>query len=76
MENEKSSLVDPCRLRIDYSTCVSCAACAAVCHTLALNMDALTLELEEQLCDNCSLCVYVCPTGSLYLLDDSLNAAS
>jgi len=59
-------LVERCRLRIDYGNCVSCAACPSVCHTIALNMNALTLELEESLCDNCSLCVRVCPVGALY----------
>ena len=58
-----------CRLRIDYANCVSCAACTPVCHTLALNMDALTLTLEKKYCDNCSLCVRVCPTGALYFCD-------
>jgi ferredoxin len=57
-------------LRIDYGNCVSCAACPSVCHTLALVMDALTLELHEALCDNCSLCIRVCPTGALYFIDD------
>lgn len=55
-----------CRLRIRQEECVGCAACPAVCHTLALRMDALLLVLEENLCDNCSLCLRVCPVGALY----------
>jgi len=66
MESKKTALVEPCKLKIKYAHCVSCAACTSVCHTIALNMDALTLELDEALCDNCSLCIRVCPTGSLY----------
>jgi len=62
-----------CRLYIDYGECASCAACTSVCHTLALNMDALTLELNRPLCDNCSLCVYVCPTGALTLTEAAAN---
>ena len=76
MESKKSSVVDPCRLRIDYGNCVSCAACPSVCHTLALNMDVLTLELDEALCDNCSLCIHVCPTGALYFHGDKSSVAS
>ena len=60
------AIADPCRLRIDYGSCVCCAACVSVCHTIALRMEILTLELEEDLCDNCSLCVRVCPTGALF----------
>ena len=56
-----------CRLRIRRKDCVGCAACPAVCHTLALNMDALELVLDESLCDNCSMCIHVCPVGALYL---------
>jgi ferredoxin len=59
-------MVEPCRLKIDRDECLDCAACPSVCHTLALNMNALTLELDELLCDNCSLCIRVCPTGALY----------
>jgi ferredoxin len=66
MESKKTALVEPCRLRINRGRCVSCAACPSVCHTIALNMDALTLELDASLCDNCSLCIRVCPTGALY----------
>lgn len=55
-----------CRLRIRREECVGCAACPAVCHTLALNMDALELVLDEGLCDNCSMCIHVCPVGALY----------
>jgi len=69
-------MVDPCRLRIDRSNCVSCAACPSVCHTLALDMDALTLELNEELCDNCSLCIHVCPTGALHFRDDKSPRSS
>jgi ferredoxin len=69
-------MVDPCRLRINYGSCVSCAACPSVCHTLALDMDALTLELNEELCDNCSLCIRVCPTGALHFRDDKSPGAS
>jgi ferredoxin len=74
MESKESALVEPCRLRIDYGLCVSCAACPSVCHTLALNMEALTLELDEGSCDNCSLCIFVCPTGALYFLDKTSRA--
>lgn len=70
MEGKRPTVVDPCRLRIDYGSCVSCAACPASCHTLALVMDALTLELDSTLCDNCSLCIHVCPTGALYFIGD------
>lgn len=56
-----------CRLRIQPEACVACAACPAVCHTLALRMNALELVLDESLCDNCSLCVRICPVGALYL---------
>lgn len=62
-----------CRLAISYEDCLACAACTAVCHSLALNMAALTLELTGPLCDNCSLCVYVCPTGALSLRDHVSN---
>ena len=71
MADKKNAVVEPCRLRINYERCVSCAACPSVCHTIALNMEALTLELEEVLCDNCSLCIRVCPTGALYFLDNT-----
>ena len=76
MESKKNTLVEPCRLRIDYGNCVSCAACPAVCHTLALRMDVLTLELTDALCDNCSLCIHVCPTGALYFHDDKLSGSN
>ena len=56
-----------CRLRIRPGECVACAACPAVCHTLALRMNALELVLDDGLCDNCSLCVRICPVGALYL---------
>jgi ferredoxin len=56
---------ESCRLEINYAECVGCAACTAVCHTLALRMDALTLALDTALCDNCSLCVRICPTDAL-----------
>jgi ferredoxin len=69
-------MVTPCRLRIDYGNCVSCAACPSVCHTLALDMDALTLRLDEELCDNCSLCIHVCPTGALDFRDDKSSRAA
>ena len=36
-----------CRLRIRPGECVACAACPAVCHTLALRMDALELVLQR-----------------------------
>ena len=48
MESEKSTMVDPCRLRIDRGNCVSCAACPSVCHTLALDIDA-HLMLPERI---------------------------
>jgi ferredoxin len=76
VESKKGTVVDPCRLRINYGNCVSCAACPSVCHTLALDMDALTLELNEELCDNCSLCIRVCPTGALHFRDDKSTGAS
>ena len=76
MESEKSTMVAPCRLRIDRGNCVSCAACPSVCHTLALDMDALTLELDTELCDNCSLCIHVCPTGALHFRDDKSPRSS
>jgi ferredoxin len=65
-------MVEPCKLRVDYSDCVCCAACTSVCHTLALNMEVLVLELKEELCDNCSLCIRVCPTGALYFADQKV----
>jgi ferredoxin len=71
MEGKKSALVEPCKLRIEYGSCVSCAACTSVCHTLALNMDSLFLELAPPLCDNCSLCIRVCPTGALYFNEET-----
>jgi ferredoxin len=62
-----------CRLEIGYDLCAACAACTAVCHSFALNMEALTLELNRTLCDNCSVCVYVCPTGALTLTEEFAN---
>ncbi|UCH85148.1 MAG: 4Fe-4S binding protein [Candidatus Latescibacterota bacterium] len=62
-----------CRIEIGADDCEVCAACAAVCHSFALRMRALTLELDDELCDNCSLCVYVCPTGALSLTDNVAN---
>ena len=46
---------------------MACAACPAVCHTLALRMDSLELVLTEDLCDNCFACIRVCPVGALYV---------
>ncbi|UCG50397.1 MAG: 4Fe-4S binding protein [Candidatus Latescibacterota bacterium] len=57
------------RLVIDHDECAGCGACPAVCHSLALRLDALTLEIEYELCDNCSLCVIVCPTGALSVVE-------
>lgn len=76
MESSKNVVADPCRLKINYAECVSCAACTSSCHTLALIMDSLTLELTERLCDNCSLCIRICPTGALYFFGDKQVATA
>jgi len=43
------------------SSCYSCAACAEVCPTWAINPSRILASVNEDLCSNCGICVAVCP---------------
>ncbi len=54
-------------IEIDHGTCVQCAGCVSICPTMALQMQALTLECSDPDCIGCDLCVRFCPVVALDL---------
>lgn len=54
---------------IDRERCLSCAACASVCPTGALEMLELHLVYDQSSCTNCGICVRKCPVGALEMRD-------
>lgn len=43
------------------SSCYSCAACAEVCPTWAINPGRILASVNEYLCSGCGICVGLCP---------------
>ena len=47
-------------------TCISCGACAAVCHTESISEGAEHYEINPDTCIDCGACEAECPTGSIH----------
>lgn len=56
-------------IRIEYSTCVECELCAAVCPTHAITMTIkdgrVVPQYDIDLCVFCHKCVEICPSNSI-----------
>lgn len=52
-------------LRIDHTTCLSCAGCISLCPETALLHDLDGLRVIDDDCTLCHICVKFCPVGAL-----------
>ena len=52
-------------LHLHRETCLSCAACVAVCEPGALVLRGLELVYDKERCEPCADCLRVCPVMAL-----------
>lgn len=54
---------------IDYSRCIGCGSCVAVCRFNALNMENGKPVVDEDLCEGFGACALVCPVKAISFID-------
>jgi len=63
---------------VDYSKCVDCGACTAICNSRALYLDSISWSLifDKQKCTGCKLCINACPMRALKVSANISSAAT
>lgn len=66
------------KIFLEYTKCVDCGACTAVCNTGALHLDPVSWSLiyNNEKCTGCKLCIKACPLRALKASADISSAAS
>lgn len=53
-------------IKIDYSSCTSCAACIDLCPVIAMSLVDDVVRIDYEICTQCGTCIKICPMKSPY----------
>lgn len=55
------------KIFVEYTKCVDCGACTAVCNSNAMRLDNISWSLiyDKSKCTGCKLCISACPMRAL-----------